>query len=320
MNIFSYHLYYKLTEAWKIRLYFSYIKSCLIPYFENKIDVLSLFERYFVIVNQIIENLLLLTDISFEKQKSFYSEIGLELDNILNLLKNKKPLIEFPLNKKKRDKLILDICENIEWFFKGHYGDNNDIVSRVEYIKDIFIKNKEEISEQELNKLKDLYEECLHFTLGYTIFNLFINLSQIKVKNFNEEFAIRSIGRHFILSSINNHYSPYLKYLISLIKNFIDKESFTSKQHPYHLTRYILTFSGFSDPRKDTSKENLNKADELQVYLMDKLKKEFHKLYITNKESALNLLPFNFSYNPSTKIITHSRTQMEGGNQTLQCE
>ena len=163
--------------------------------------------------------------------------------------------------------------------------------------------------------MQEPHQISLYHVLARMIFDFFIELSMIEVKNPDNFWRIRGAGIDCIVSlSICKKVRNINNILITYIKTHIDEENF--QRRPYSaLTKYMLSLFGLYYPEK---KEN--DWDEFKIYLLDKLKKEFHSLYTVEKNFALDMLPLNLSYDPSKKVITQNSTSRWQEKITLKCE
>lgn len=155
----------------------------------------------------------------------------------------------------------------------------------------------------------------LYHVLAKVIFDFFETLSRVKAENDFDLFKIRRLGLNLFPFSID--YSDMEKLydlLIKYIKINIDENSFKNRFY-IPITRYMLLLSGLNYP-----KEKESKRDDLFIYILDKLKKEFHKFYISEPRLALDMLPSNFSYDPKSKVITYHPSSWREKEITLQCE
>ena len=164
---------------------------------------------------------------------------------------------------------------------------------------------------------KNRHEVSLYDVLAKSIFDLILTLSQINSKNSNEELLVRLAGVSLLMSVLQGSYKQskeISKILLSYIEFHIDEENFKNRAYPA-LTKYMIIVFGLYYPHKKKTE-----WDFLKCYLLDKLKKEFHSLYLLEKEFALNLLPFSVSYDSKKKIMTQVITSRFEKNRTLQCE
>ena len=148
---------------------------------------------------------------------------------------------------------------------------------------------------------KNWHEISLYHILGKSIFDLFIKLSMINVKSSDEQFSVRLTGLsllQYLLRGSRQENKKTSEILVSYIKFYINEENFKRRWYPA-LTKHMISVFGLYYPSK---KED--EWDSLQSYILDKLKKEFHSLYNTEKKFALSLLPFGVSYDSQKKIIT----------------
>ena len=169
------------------------------------------------------------------------------------------------------------------------------------------------------NRLKIYIQEphqiSLYHVLARMIFDFFIELSKIEIKNSDDFWYLRHAGIDCITSlSICRKVRSIDDILITYIKTHIDEENFKQRHYPA-LTKYMLLLFGLYYPQK---KEN--EWDKFKIYLLDKLKKEFHSLYTVEANFALDMLPFNLSYHPSTKVITQNIILRGQEKVTLKCE
>ncbi len=163
--------------------------------------------------------------------------------------------------------------------------------------------------------MKEPHQISLYHILARMIFDFFIELSMIEVKNPDSSWRIRGAGIGCIKPSpIYKKMRNINDILITYIKMHIDEENFQRRHYPA-LTKYMLLLFGLYYPKK---KEN--EWDEFKIYLLDKLKKEFHSLYTVEENFALDMLPLDLSYDPSTKVITQNSTSRWQKKITLQCE
>lgn len=165
---------------------------------------------------------------------------------------------------------------------------------------------------------KNWYQISLYNILAKSIFDLLATISRIDVRNSNEQFSVRNIGIDLLIhlrdcnnQSRNNQIG---KILVSYIKFNITEMNFKKRFYP-PLTKYMISIFGLYYPEKEE-----NEWDIFQIWLLNKLKKEFHSLYSIDKEFALSLLPFNTSYNSVTRILTQIPYSRFTKNRTIQCE
>ena len=152
----------------------------------------------------------------------------------------------------------------------------------------------------------------LYHVLAKMIFDLLMAFSRIDVESSNNLSWLKHIG----IDCIDTLYqeAPINNILITYIKTYIDEVNFKRRHYPA-LTKYMLLLFGLYYPKK---KEN--EWDEFKIYLLDKLKKEFHSLYTVEENFALDMLPLDLSYDPSKKVITQNSTSRWQKKITLQCE
>ena len=167
---------------------------------------------------------------------------------------------------------------------------------------------------------KGWHQISLYHVLAKSIFDLLTTLSRIDIRNSDEQLSVRHVGidllMHLLMGDNRKKSNKEIgKILISYIKFNINETNFKNRWYP-PLTKYMISvFSLYY------LKEEKNEWDSFRIWLLNKLKKEFHSLYITDKQFALDLLPFNVSYDPSKKLLTqvvpHLRLEKD---RVLQCE
>ena len=181
--------------------------------------------------------------------------------------------------------------------------------SRAHNLLPMFYKDKERTN-----------EVSLYHILAKSIFDFFIILSRVNVNSPQEQSSIRFIGFDLLDTITMENDAEIGEILIRYIKFHINEHNFTNRLSPY-LTQYIISCVGLRDSKKENNILRYDMLLSFRFYLLQKLKKEFHSLYMTDKEFALDLLPYNVSYDPKTKIMTQipliSRFRKEI---KLQCE
>ena len=167
---------------------------------------------------------------------------------------------------------------------------------------------------------KNWHQISLYDILAKSIFDLLTTLSGIDVRKSDEQFSVRLVGIDLLARLLNdcNEKSSNKeigKVLVNYIKFNIAETNFKNRWYP-PLTKYMISVFSLYYP-----KEKKDKWDSFHIWLLNKLKKEFHSLYITDKQFTLDLLPFNVSYDPSKKLLTqvvpHLRFEKD---RVLQCE
>ena len=161
------------------------------------------------------------------------------------------------------------------------------------------------------------HEVSLYHVLAKSIFDFILTMSQFDLKNHHEEFLVRLTGISLltnVLQDSSKQSKEISKILVSYIKFHIDEENFKKRYYPA-LTKYMILVFGLYYPNKKETE-----WDFLKCYLLDKLKKEFHSLYMLDKKFALELLPFSVSYDPAKKIMTQVVDSRYEKNIILQCE
>ena len=161
------------------------------------------------------------------------------------------------------------------------------------------------------------YEVSLYHVLAKSIFDLILILSLVDLKSSDEEYSVRLTALTLLMDVLQDSHKKnkeILKILVNYIKFHISEMNFNNRHYPA-LTKYMILVFGLYYPHKKETE-----WDFLQCYLLDKLKKEFHSLYILEKKFALNLLPFSVSYDPSKKIMTQVVGLRFEKERTLQCE
>ena len=167
---------------------------------------------------------------------------------------------------------------------------------------------------------KGWHQISLYHILAKSIFDFLTTLSRIDIRNSDEQLSVRNVGidllMHLLMGDKRKKSNKEMgKILISYIKFNIAETNFKNRWYP-PLTKYMISvFSLYY------SKEEKSEWDSFHIWFLNKLKKEFHSLYITDKQFALDLLPFNVSYDPSKKLFTqvvpHLRFEKD---RVLQCE
>ena len=161
------------------------------------------------------------------------------------------------------------------------------------------------------------HEVSLYHVLAKSIFDLILTCSQFNLKSSDEEFFVRNIALDLLMNILRDSHKQnkeISKILVSYIKFYISEMNFKKKCYP-PLTKYMILVFGLYYPQ-----EKKTEWEFLQFYLLDKLKKGFHSIYIFNKKFALSLLPFSVSYDPSKKIMTQIVTSHFEKESSLQCE
>ena len=219
-------------------------------------------------------------NLSFEKKINLFDKISFEIQQLLTFIDE---------NEHKIKDFSIDDCNVIPNLLRSH------------------IPKPHKIS--------------LYHILAKMIFDLLIALSRVDVESSNNLSWLHHIGINCIDTLFLYQKAPINNILITHIKTYIDEVNFKRRHYPA-LTKYMLLLSGLHYPKiKENKFDKLKtKWDELKIYLLDKLKKEFHSLYTVEKSFALDMLPLDFSYDPFKKVITQNSTSRWQKKVTLQCE
>ena len=170
--------------------------------------------------------------------------------------------------------------------------------------------------------IKSCHQISLYDIMAKSIFDFLLKLSSVEVKILDDQFVVRSQGigllQHLLSSNNTKKGTKEIsKILLIYIKYHINEHNFKSRWYP-PLTKYMIICFGLQYPANPK-----NITDEWQaftIYLLNKLKADFHTLYISEKKFALSLLPLGVSYNPEKKIITQKTHWRFERERILQCE
>ena len=286
----------EFREDWQINLYFSCLKKAIKTSFnvlyEETPDGHEIISPEYEILKNIYDACLgydrigngilrnIPFNLSFEKKINLLDTISFEIQNLLIFIDE---------NKHKIKAFSIDHCNVIPNLLRRH--------------------------------IPKYHKISLYHVLAKMIFDLLIALSRINVESSNNLSRLKHIGINCIDTLFIYQKSPINKILITYIKTYIDEVNF-KQRHDSAFTKYMLLLSGLYYPKiKENKLDKLETEwDKFRVYLLDKLKKEFHSLYTTKASFALDMLPFDFSYDPSTKVITQDTTSRWQEKATLKCE